>query len=430
MPVAQLQTVAAWLEYIESLHPKVIDMGLERVLQVANRLTLKFTCPVITIGGTNGKGSTCAMLSTLYVNAGYKVGTYTSPHILTYQERVQVNQINIDDISLCNAFAAIENVRGDTDLTYFEMGTLAALWHFCQQQLDVVILEVGLGGRLDAVNIIDADCAIVTNVDLDHTDYLGDTREAIGFEKAGIYRKNKIAICGDENPPNTLLNYAKTIQAQVKVIQRDFTIKKNGTGWTYIDEKGHLSIPQLGLKGDFQSANAAIAIYAVRQLNQRLPVEENTLTYSLQTLHLMGRFQYLQTNPDVIMDVAHNAQAAESLVANIKNLSVNGKVVAVFSMLADKDIQQVVKRLSPFVAEWHIAKLEMPRGATLAELNHVLKQHVTDKQIFEYDSVANASEMAYNKLEKNDKMIVFGSFFTVAAALTNWQKIVAHAVTN
>ena len=223
---AKPSSASEWLAYIEALHPKSISMGLDRVKTVLDKLELSPNFPIITVAGTNGKGSVCIMLSQIYIEAGYCVGCYTSPHINRYNERVCINSQTIEDDDLCTAFAAVEKVRGDVALTYFEMGTLAAMWHFCRQQLDVCILEVGLGGRLDAVNVFEPDCAIVTTIDLDHMEYLGDTREKIGLEKAGIFRANTFAICGDDNPPISLISYAKQIGANLQLIQRDFNVKK------------------------------------------------------------------------------------------------------------------------------------------------------------------------------------------------------------
>jgi len=259
-PLAKPHSVDGWLAYIEALHPKSIAMGLERVSIVAQRLALFQVNPrptIITVAGTNGKGSSCAMLEHIYTAAGFRVGCYTSPHLLRYQERVRVNRQEISDQDLCLAFSAVEMARQEVELTYFEMGTLAAVWHFAQQALDVLVLEVGLGGRLDAVNIFDADCAIVTNIDLDHMEYLGDTREKIGLEKAGVYRAQQIAICGDRTPPQSLLDYAVSIGARVHCIQHAFEVQGHSAGWSYRDSNGTLNIPPLSLTGVFQQDNAA-----------------------------------------------------------------------------------------------------------------------------------------------------------------------------
>lgn len=423
------QTVAKWLAYIEALHPKSIDMGLTRVSAVATRLNLTLDCPVITVAGTNGKGSTCAMLAHLYQAAGYRVASYTSPHLIQYQERISVNQQLIADDDLCLAFETVETARQDTSLTYYEMGTLAALWHFMQlnqaQALDIVILEVGLGGRLDATNIIDADCAIVTNIDLDHMEYLGDTREKIAVEKAGVYRSQQISICGDASPPASMLAYAEHMQVSLKLATQHFSIHKVAEGWHYQDEAGELLIPEIGLKGDFQRYNAATALYAVRALDARLPVTKSVQAHALADLALTGRFQVLHESPKVILDVAHNPQAAQALRDNLAAMMTEeGQLHAVFSMLADKDIDQVVSLLAPVVNSWHVTALHHPRAANLPQLENILSEHVKATALQTHVDMTTALKTAYKNATNNDKIIVFGSFFTVAAALASWPHIV------
>jgi dihydrofolate synthase / folylpolyglutamate synthase len=409
-------TVEAWLSFIESLHPKSIEMGLSRVQAVAARLHLKFPFTVITVGGTNGKGSTCAMLEGIYATADYRVGCYTSPHLVQYQERVRLNGELIADNVLCAAFTAVEKAREDISLTYFEMGTLAALWAFEQQPLDVVILEVGLGGRLDAVNIVDADCAIVTNVDLDHMEFLGDTRELIGYEKAGIYRKQQIAICGDVQPPISLLNYAESLGVQLKRYGVDYRMDLADT--QYSDAHGSLAIGSLPLFGDYQWQNAANVIYAVRALQSKLPVTDDDLRQGLTSTKVVGRFQYWHRSPDVILDVAHNPHAARALRSNLQQLSADGcKVVAVFSMLSDKDIAGVVDILHDVIDEWEIAPIQHPRAASVDYLKQCLSHKVSDQRLKTHPDLPTALRSCYKKAAKNDKIIVFGSFFTVAAIL-------------
>lgn len=413
------KTVEDWLGYIESLHPKSIEMGLGRVQTVANRLQLKFPFTVITVGGTNGKGSTCAMLERIYTLSGYRVGCYTSPHLLHYQERVRFNGEEIADGQLCDAFAAVEQARGDITLTYFEMGTLAALWAFEQEPLDVVVLEVGLGGRLDAVNIVDADCAIVTNVDLDHMEFLGDTRELIGHEKAGIYRQQQIAICGDIDPPASLLAYAKTLGVPLKRFSIDYQIDISDTqNAHYSDASGQLDIGTLRLFGHYQWNNAANVIFAVRALHEKLPVGDEQLLQALTATEVTGRFQYWHYAPDVILDVAHNPHAARALRDNLERLGANGsRVTAVFSMLSDKDIASVVDILHDAIDEWHIAPIQHPRAASMDFLQACLSQYVSAQHIYLFADLAAALQSAYKKAAKNDKIIAFGSFFTVAAIL-------------
>lgn len=413
------KTVDDWLGYIESLHPKSIEMGLGRVQAVATRLGLKFPFTVITVGGTNGKGSTCAMLERIYTLSGYRVACYTSPHLMHYQERVRFNGQEIADELLCRAFLAVEQARGDITLTYFEMGTLAALWAFEQHPLDVAVLEVGLGGRLDAVNIVDADCAIVTNVDLDHMEFLGDTRELIGREKSGIYRKNQIAICGDIDPPSSLVSYAESLGAKVHRFGVDYHIDvSDAQNAHYHDVHGELDIGSLRLIGRYQWNNAANVIFAIRALQAKLPVEQAHLIQALTGTEVVGRFQYWRRNPDVILDVAHNPHAARALRDNLQRLGADGsKVLAVFSMLSDKDISSVVDILSDAIDEWHVAPIEHPRAASVDYLQSNINQSVATEHVYIYTDLPSALQSAYKKAAKNDKIVVFGSFFTVAAIL-------------
>ena len=413
------RTVDDWLQYIESLHPKSIEMGLGRVQMVAQRLQLRFPFTVITVGGTNGKGSTCAMLERIYTTAGYQVGCYTSPHLIQYQERVRFNGAVIADALLCEAFAAVEQARGDITLTYFEMGTLAALWAFEQQPLDVVILEVGLGGRLDAVNIVDAQCAIVTNVDLDHMEFLGETRELIGHEKAGIYRSQQLAICGDPEPPASLLAHAQQLGVKLHRFGVDYRIDLNQAQQAhYTDAQGALDIASLRLFGRYQWNNAASVIFAVRALASTLPVTESHLLQALTMTEVTGRFQLWHNQPDIILDVAHNPHAARALRDNLQRLRAEGgRIIGVFSMLSDKDIDSVVSILHGVVDAWHIAPIQHPRAASLAYLQQCLARHVSADRLNSYSSLVEALHAGYKKAAKNDKIIVFGSFFTVAAIL-------------
>ncbi|MDP8568631.1 bifunctional tetrahydrofolate synthase/dihydrofolate synthase [Methylophilus aquaticus] len=417
MPVLPA-TVEAWLSYIESLHPKAIEMGLSRVCEVAQRLYLRYPFMVVTVGGTNGKGSTCAMLERIYMAAGYRVGCYTSPHLMHYQERVRFNGVEISDALLCEAFSAVEHARGDVALTYFEMGTLAALWAFEQSPLDVVVLEVGLGGRLDAVNIVDADCAIVTNVDLDHMEFLGDTREAIGREKAGIYRQQQVSICGDQNPPATLLEYAKQLGTSLARFMVDYRVELFDDHALYEDSSGQLTVGALKLVGEYQWQNVANVIYSVRALSDRLPVSTESVLTAISQTEVTGRFQYWNHQPDIILDVAHNPHAARALLSNLKQLRAHGVFIrAVFSMLSDKDITSVVKVLAEVIDSWDVAAIKHPRAASADFLCESIRRAVPLERIQTHPDLKSALQSAYKKAAKNDKIIVFGSFFTVATIL-------------
>lgn len=418
-PQAKLHTAIEWLAYIEALHPKSIAMGLDRVKTVADKLQLNPTFPIITVAGTNGKGSVCAMLSQIYVQSDYRVGCYTSPHLNRYNERVSVNLQHISDDDLCTAFATVEAARSDVALTYFEMGTLAAMWHFCRQNLDVCILEVGLGGRLDAVNIFEPTCAIVTAIDLDHMEYLGETREKIGFEKAGVFRANKLAICGDENPPQSLLDYATKIGANLQLINRDFEAKKTAQGWQYAAGNVRLQLPNLGLTGDFQRNNAACAVHAVQHLSEILPVLHANIHAALRAVKLTGRFQQIHANPCIVVDVAHNPQAAKSLAQNLQSSPCAGKTLAVFGMLADKDMGGVIDSMVGEVDAWYLADIHNPRGAKASELQKLLLKRARNSPVLTFENVDAAIDSACKNAAKNDRIIVFGSFYTAADAIAS-----------
>ena len=414
---SQPTTLAQWLTYIEALHPKSIAMGLDRIRAVVSRLKLNAAPPIISIAGTNGKGSTCAMLESIYLSAGYNVGAYVSPHLIRYNERVRVNQQEISDEDLCHAFAAVEAARDEVVLTYFEMGTLAAMWHFVKSNLDVVILEVGMGGRLDAVNVFEPTCSIVTSIDLDHLDYLGSTREEIGAEKAGIYRTGILAICGDDNPPSSVLNFANEVGAELRLINRDFNVNKTSTGWQYSAGTTELLLPPLALQGDFQLNNAACAICAVQSLNNQLPVSLETVGSALKDVTLLGRFYTLSKTPEVIIDVAHNPQAAKSLAQNLVDSPCSGRTLGVFAMLADKDIAHVVSALSAHISIWYLANTHNPRGAKAKDLQFHLQSQAEAGLTKCFDNVASALRAACIEVGKNDRIIVFGSFYTVADAI-------------
>lgn len=415
--------LAEWLTYIEALHPKSIAMGLDRVQTVANKLQLEPKFPIITVAGTNGKGSVCATLSRIYAQAGYGVGCYTSPHLNRYNERVSVNLQPISDDDLCLAFAAVEAARSDVALTYFEIGTLAAMWHFCRPNLgvslDILILEVGLGGRLDAVNIFEPACSIVTTIDLDHMEYLGDTREKIGYEKAGIFRANKLAICGDEHPPQSLVNYAGNLGANLALINRDFKIKKTESGAQYCAANATIALPNFSLLGDFQLNNAACALRAVQALKTMLPVTDTSIYEALKAVKLPGRFQQIHVQPAIFVDVAHNPQAAKSLAHNLEKTACAGRTLAVFAMLADKDINGVVSAVATKIDAWYVADIHAARGAKASDLRVKILTNTHSATVYLHADVALAIDAAYKNATKNDRIIIFGSFYTVADAVTS-----------
>ena len=412
-----LHELVDWLAYIEALHPASIEMGLDRVEQVRQRLGLVPQFPIIIVAGTNGKGSTCAMLESIYRAAGYKVGCYTSPHFIRYNERVRIDGAEVADEVLVEAFQAIEQARQDTGtaLTYFEFGTLAAVWSLMQTRVDVGILEVGLGGRLDAVNVFSPQCSIVTSVDLDHMDFLGNDRECIGREKAGVFRPGVPAICGDNDLPSSLQAYAAEIGADLRRVGHEFEFQVQQTGWRYHADNQEYLLPLPALPGSFQLNNAASVINAVDCLQEILPVTLAQMQQGLQQVTLNGRFQVCREWPQVILDVAHNPHAAKALASNLAQNPVSGRTLAVFSMLADKDIAGVIQVLTPYIDAWYIAGVAHARGASAEQLRDcVAVQATASSPVLIHADVRSAYRQACNDAGENDRIIVFGSFFTVA----------------
>lgn len=411
------ETLAQWLAHIERLHPATIALGLDRVEKVRARLALQPPFPVITVGGTNGKGSTCAMLEAILTQAGYRVGCYTSPHILRYNERVRIGRVEATDRALALGFGEVERARDGVQLTYFEFGTLAAVRLFVEERVDVAVLEVGLGGRLDAVNAFDADCAIVTAVDIDHTDYLGPDREAIGREKAGIFRAATPAVCSDTDPPASLLQYAIDIDSGLLRIGHDFGVKDLGKHWQYWGPRGSRNaLPHPALRGVGQLDNAAAAITALECLRDRLPLTVNDFRQGLLQVEAVGRFQLFPGRPTVILDVAHNPHAARGLAANLSAMRIPGRTYAVFAMLADKDISGVAAALAPAISHWFVAGLEGPRGASAADIEQALaRARITT--VTACTSVADAYAQACDRATENDRILVFGSFYTVGSVM-------------
>jgi dihydrofolate synthase/folylpolyglutamate synthase len=410
--------LADWLAFIERQHARPIDLGLERLRRVSDRLGQRQTCPLILVGGTNGKGSTCALLERILRCAGYRVGLYTSPHLLRYNERVLVAGRPADDETLCAGFARVEAARGDVPLTYFEFGTLAAWDIFAAEAVDAVILEVGLGGRLDATNLYDPDVAIVTTVDLDHMDYLGPDREAIGREKAGIYRAGKTAIYGDQAPPRSLLEHAAGIGADLWLIGRDFGFERQEGQWQYRSRAGRRSgLAHPALRGDRQLANASCVLAALDALRDRLPVAMQDIRRGLAEVELAGRFQVLPGRPTIVLDVAHNPQAARVLADNLGGMGYHPITWAVLGMLKDKDMCGVVEALRHRVDRWLPASLDGPRGATADELAAILAAAGVDADLPTFATPSQALAHAQEKAGGDDRILVFGSFHTVADVL-------------
>ena len=430
-PGPQPRTLPQWLEYIERLHPQHIAMGLERVNVVRDALGLIPSFTIVAVGGTNGKGSACSMLEAILAHAGYRTGCYTSPHLLRYNERVRIGCRDVSDLDLARAFAAVESARVGNDagvsgrgaseavpLTYFEFGTLAAVWLFVRERVDIAILEVGLGGRLDAVNAFDAACAMVTSVDLDHMEYLGPTREHIGFEKAGIFRPDRPAICAALPAPQSLVRHAHDIGARLLLRERDFGSVASPHQWQYWGPRGKRDgLPYPALRGSHQLANASACLAALDALRDRVPVTVNDVRAGLLQAENPGRFQVLPGRPVVILDVAHNPQAAWALAENLRLMERHGRTVAVFSMLRDKDLRGVIDAVKAHIDHWCIAVLDSPRAAPVQVIEQQLLEAGAAASVSRCENIAAAYAAACGMTTEDDKILVFGSFYTVAAVM-------------
>lgn len=398
-----MNTLDDWLRWQENQFSSEIKLGLDRIRNVAQRMDLlTLPVPVITVGGTNGKGSTCAMLTRILQVQGYLVGTYTSPHLLRYNERIALDGKPATDQQICAAFSAIDQARDEIDLTYFEFGTLAAVWCFVQAKVDVIVLEVGLGGRLDACNLWDADVSILTSIGLDHVDWLGHTREAIGLEKAGIMRPGKPVVCGDPEPPATIASQAASIGAQLLQYGRDFSVD---------------NVPQPALLGEVQRFNAACVVTALQQIQVRLPVSEQAIAEGLRTVSLSGRMQQFAGQPNAILDVAHNPHAAIQLADWLKKNPIDGKTSAIFSILADKDVAGVVKIMAAHVDEWHLVPLGGYRAINPTDLGNKIRAAGVRKVIYFHDDFPSAWQFIQSHASTQDRVVAFGSFLVVSGML-------------
>ena len=434
-----MKSLEDWLGHLESLHPKGqagIELGLERVQQVKAALGQTQHCPVIIVGGTNGKGSTCAYLENIILTAGYKVGCYTSPHLMAYNERVKVNGQSASDEALCVAFARVEMARqqaGNVTLTYFEFGTLAAWEVFAAAAVEAVILEVGLGGRLDAVNAYEPDISIVTSIALDHTDWLGQDRESIGFEKAGIFRAGKPAFCADPHPPQRLLDHAAAIGADLRLIGRDFGFERaHGEGnenrlqWRWWCRSGDYlvkrSLAYPGLRGPIQLYNAAVTLAALDALIDQLPVTMQAIRPGLMETELAGRFQVVPGKPAIVLDVGHNPQAIKVLADNLSTMGFFDRTYAVLGMLNDKDILGALLPLKGKIDYWHVATLTGLRGTSAEKLATIITEAQLGGEIVCHASPVLAMHAAKGLAAESDRILVFGSFYTVAGALEALRK--------
>jgi len=414
----RFNTLDQWLHWQETLNPKKIDLTLERVQHVLACMQLTpLPYTVITVAGTNGKGSCVAMLSAILREGGYRVGSFTSPHILRYNERVVINGEPVDDLTLCQSFDGIDQARGETPLTYFEFGTLAAIDIFTQSQVDVAVLEVGLGGRLDATNAVDCDAALIASISIDHVSWLGDNRESIGFEKAGIYRAGRPAVCGDLDPPESVRRVAEELGADWWGANEEFGYRKDNGSWTWWStDKQRTALPLPALRGEVQLANAAAVLAVLESVSERLPLSQSDIRAGLQSVTLPARFQVV---PDAVMriyDVAHNVAAAKELANRLQSLSGQGQTYAVFSVFADKDIVGVLSSLVDEIDCWHAFALDSQRSASLDQLGTALLE-AGATQFDTHDSPADAWQAVLAQSKAGDRVVIFGSFYTVAAIM-------------
>ncbi len=420
--MTRFDSLQAWLDWQEKLHPRPIDLGLGRAAGVYRQLNPDQKQPLtITVAGTNGKGSCVAFLEAIYRAAGYRVGAYTSPHILRYNERIRIDGQPVDDALICEAFSRIDAVRGGTSLSYFEFGTLAALSIFANANLDIQLLEVGLGGRLDAVNIVDADAALVTTIGLDHLDWLGHTEEAIGREKAGIFRAGVAAIVGDWQPPISIAEVAEQVGAVLLQMGKAFTYRKHPQVWDW--RTGDLQVGQLpppAFKGEHQYRNASAAIMAVKTLQHLLAVSDDSIRQGIQSAQLPGRFQLIPGEPRILLDVGHNPQAVQTLIDYLREYFPAIKINAVFAMMRDKDIAGVLNMMRDRVTTWYLAPLVNPRAASPDMLETIFQQQGLDNVRSGFADFSEAFHAARQNSGPDELLLIFGSFFLVSEYLSKF----------
>ena len=417
-----MKTLDDWLAHCEQLHPKTIDMGLDRVRAVAERMGLRFDCPVFTVAGTNGKGSTCAMLEAILTQAGFRTGLFTSPHLVRFEERCRIRGQNVDASDLVAAFARVESARAEISLTYFEFTTLAILDTLARAGLDAVILEVGLGGRLDAVNIVDTDCAIITSIDIDHAELLGDTREKIGFEKAGILRTGRPAIVSDPVPPQSVIDRATEIGADLWLLGRDFNYSGDKQQWAWAGRgRRYAGLAYPALRGANQLINASGVLAALTAMRQQLPVTAQAVRNGLALVDLPGRFQVVPGQPALVLDVAHNPHSVAALALNLDAMGFYPTTHAVFGAMTDKDLAPMLHRMDPLVDRWYFADLPTPRAASGAALQAAWQAVTkrTDAVSAVFSTPLDALHAAAAKAQAADRIVVFGSFYTVGGVLVH-----------
>lgn len=417
------RTLTEWLQWQETLHPLSIDLGLERVRHVASQLELLApSFPLISVAGTNGKGSSVAMLQSIYQHAGYTTGVYTSPHLLRYNERIVIDGEEVSDDALCDAFEKINLARGAISLSYFEFATLAAMVLFFETSVDIALLEVGLGGRLDAVNLWDADIALITTIAIDHESWLGNNRNDIAVEKAGIMRANHPVVCGDKQPPSTIASEAKRKGAILFQRGKAFSLSRKSIEkehWQWFDLKHQtvLTLNNPALRGDFQFDNAANIIMVVQQLQPRLFVSTASINTALQAIPLLGRLQRVAQCPEILVDVAHNPHAAEQLASYLKTHPSSAKTVALFSLLEDKDLVGIISPFEILIDEWHIIPMDSKRAQCVDVIKLSLKQQQIKAPIQVHIDFKSALQALKNTLKCEDRVVAFGSFLVVSSIL-------------
>ncbi len=417
---SETKSLQDWLAHCERLHPKTIEMGLERVREVAQRLDLRFSCPVITVAGTNGKGSTCAMLEAIALEAGWRTGVYTSPHLVHFEERCRLHgEISTAD-QLAAHFARVEAARQDVSLTYFEFTTLAILSLMAAANLDVAILEVGLGGRLDAVNVIDADCSVITSIDLDHQEFLGNDRETIGREKAGIMRPGRPVVVSDPVPTQSLIDRATELGCDLWLLGRDFNFSGDKQQWAWAGRgRRYPGLAYPALRGANQLINASGVLAAFSALRERLPVTAQAVRNGLALVELPGRFQIVPGQPTLVLDVAHNPHSVGALVANLDAMGFYPTTRLVFGAMADKDLDTMFARIAPLADRWYFCDLPLPRAEKAANLQARWEALALrkDSQSATFASPREALAAATADADPADRIVVFGSFYTVGGIL-------------
>ena len=415
------KTLQEWLDWQQTLHPQNIDFKLERIKSVYNKLNIKnIADKVIIIAGTNGKGSTVAILESILHESNHSVGSFTSPHIISYNERIRFNKKEAETSELIDTFKIIDDIRGNTTLTYFEFATLTAFYLFSKKKLDYAILEVGLGGRLDATNIIDSDLSIITSIGIDHTEFLGTTIDSIAMEKAGVMRPFKPCIYAGKNPPSAIFRYANKIKSRLTFNQNDFKVKRNKESWIWSNSSKSLKLPILPLVGDFQYDHAGAAISAINVLEPDILKDQICMDNAMKNISLLGRYQILSQRPEIILDVAHNEDSAQKLQENLKQ-NPNQNTIAIIGILKDKDVYSLIKPMINIVDTWYCVTIDNSRGMNAKEIKTRMSTLVSKDKIFTFDNIADASSMAMSNLDIDHRLIIYGSFYMVSDYLAYYE---------